>query len=49
MNECLLPLLQRLIVLLDLLYERRKDDNALWTLISEIVHEIHSLTVAIDA
>ena len=41
MNECLLALLQRLIVLLDLLYERRKDNNALWTLISDIIEKMH--------
>ena len=49
MHECLLALLHRLIVLLDLLWYRCKGQIGLWGLISKVIEETHCLLLAIDA
>ena len=49
MHECLLALLHRLIVILDLLWNRSKDQIGLWGLISEVIEDMHRLLQAIDA
>mgnify|MGYP001284870729 CR=1 FL=1 len=49
MHGLLLELLHRLVTTLDLLYDCSKDDSVIWTLISEIIQDMHSLSLAIEA
>ncbi len=49
MHGPLLELLQRLIVLLDLLYDCCKSSKGIWILISEILEGIRNLLLAIEA
>ena len=49
MHAPLLELLHRLVIALDLLYDCSKDDSVIWTLISEIIQDMHSLSLAIEA